>query len=761
MKRHVQPESPGEKPKRKKATIDSSHIGTRVRIHDVAEDDPSIPTQEGNVRLFLDQALRRFNEAVDAEVYNRTEGLTDVLMVDGEGQWDMDVRGRRERKKRPCLTINRLKPMIAHVTNEQRMSRPAIQIDPVGNGADPVSAAIRQGLIRHIEIQSNAETIYDTVFERMVEKGWSWFRIVTDWEDELSFNQVVRIEGFLNDFAIYVDPNAEDPTRKDMKWAFIAHDIPRGQYVTQYPKSQIASITNFTSIGDQAEGWVSEETIRVVEYYYLDEEEVNIIKLTNGAGIWEDEIEERAGLWWSKKELQAYDEDRLAAEDLTEIPVEKDERGNFVTRKSYRTKVKWAKINAVEILDGDMASDSAVNTAGRVIPGRYIPLVMAIGQERVVRGKRRLAGMVRNARDAQRMYNYAISAFVEMIALSPKSPFVAAFGQIEKYKPIWDSANLENYVYLPYDPVSVNGQPLPPPQRQNIEPPIGALIQAIREFDNDLKILFNIYDPTLGAPGAEQSGRAVAGLQARSEAANMNWQDNMRRAEIHGGEIILDMIPAVYDAARIITIVRPDNQSEEIQINQEFARQDGQVVNYDMARGRYAVTVALGEYASKRQAAVQSLMKIAEGVPQVAMPLLPLILDNMDTPMAKEAGEIVQRMLGPELQKPGSPAEMQAQLKMFTQQHEMLVDALEKANRVIETKLIDAETKKEVETIRQRAAIAIAAAKLGSAEGIARLNAEYKAIGDDAERLHDRLEGELARQHEKDIEAMQPAGAPA
>lgn len=758
--RHTLPGIPGQTKKRKKAVVSSRFDVTLTTFQDVTADDPTMPTHEGNVQLFLDQALRRFNMAVDDEMYNRLEGLKDVLMVDGEGQWDDEIRGRRMRKKRPCLTVNRFIPMIAHIVNEQRMSRPAIQVDPVGGGADPDSASIRQGIIRHIEVTSGAETVYDNAFERMVEKGWSWFRIATDWESPLSHQQVIKIEGFSNDFCVYGDPTAEEPTRKDMKWVFVVRDIPRGEYVAAYPKSRMAGLRNFTSIGDDGIGWVTEETIRVAEYYYIEDEPVKSVRLISGDGVWEDEIEERAGLWWSRAELEAYDEDRMAAEELTEVPVDRAADGSLITRKSFRPKVKWALINAVEILDGDMGDDLDANTAGREIPGRHIPLIMVSGRERVIHGKRRLSGMVRNNRDAQRMYNYAISAFVEMIALAPKSPFIAVFGQIEKFKKIWDTANEENWPYLPYENVSANGQNVPPPQRQEFNPQVGALIQAIREFDNDLKIGFNIFDESSGrGRTADQSGRAITALQARSDSANMNWLDNMRRAQIYAGEIILDMIPVVYDAARIITIIRPNNKREEVQVNQEFATKAGKLVNYDMARGKYSVTVSLGEYASKRQEAVQSLSQIAQNVPEVALPLLPLILANMDTPMAAEAAAIVKRLLPTKAQEPGSPEQMAAQFREFQEQHEMLVDALERANKIIETKEIDNETKKEIATITARAQIAIAAAKMGSSEGIARLNAEYKRIGEEANRIHDAVVGSLDREHEKEMQAAEPVGA--
>lgn len=755
MAKRVQPPLNENEPKQR-ATVTKTAFGTRTEIDNVNPDEATLPTREGNVRLFLDQAMQRFNMAVDAESYSRIQGLIDTLMVDGEGQWDDDIRGSRLRKKRPCLTLNRFIPMIAHVANEQRMSRPSIQVDPVGGGADPDSAQIRQGLIRHIEVTSGAETIYDNAFERMIEKGWSWFRIVTDWADPLSHHQVIKLEGFTNDFCVYGDPTAEDPTRKDMKWGFIVYDMPRGEYVTQYPKSQAAGLTNYSSIGDQSPNWITSDSVRVAEYYYIEEEEAWSVRLEGGEGVWEDEIEERAGFWFKKADLEAYDAGKLAAEMIKELPVDLDASGDPIKRKSFKPHVKWCKINAVEILDGDKGDDSKANTKGRDIAGKYIPLVMVSGRERMVKGQRRLSGMVRNNRDAQRMYNYAVSAFVEMIALAPKSPFIAAAGQIEAYKAIWDKANDENYPYLPYDPVTVNQQNVPPPQRQNVEPPVMALVQAIREFDNDLKIGFNIFDASLGAAKSDQSGIAIRGLQARSDAANMNWLDNMRRAMIFAGEIILEMIPVIYDAERTITIIRA-NKPEQVLINQEFADKTGTIKNYDMAVGKYSVTIGLGEYASKRQQAVQALTDITKNVPQMALPLLPLIIDNMDMPMAKEAAAIVRRMQPPEMQEPGSPEQMQSQFRALAKQHDLLVTAMEKLNHIVETKMLDTASKELVAGIQAQAQIAVAGMKLGSAQGMSMATQEFQRITQLLDQNHDRLLAEQEAGHDVQLEMVKAA----
>lgn len=762
MAKRTQPKLPETKFKRR-ATVSRTETGATQTNIDIVPDDPTAPTREGNVRDFLDQALKRFQMCVDAEMYFRTEGLKDALMVDGEGQWDDDIRGKRIRKKRPVLTLNRFIPMIAHVANEQRMSRPAIQIDPVGGGADPESAEIRQGLIRHIEVTSNAETVYDTAFERMIEKGWSWFRVVTDWESPLSHHQVIRVEGFTNDFCVYGDPNAEDPTRKDQKFAFVVYDMPRGDYLTMHPRSKAASMTQFASIGDQAPGWLTTDSVRVAEYYYIEDVPMNSVRLIGGDGIWEDEIEERSGMWFKKADLAAYDAGTMPAQAVQEVPLDLQD-GKPVMRKSSRPKVKWCKINAVEILDGNEGDDFAKNTAGREIAGKFIPLIMVCGRERMVRGQRRLAGMVRNNRDAQRIYNYMASGFVEMVALAPKSPFIAAIGQIEDFKPIWDSLNEENWPFLPYKPRDVSGQLVPPPQRQEyrIAESVSGYLQGLREFDNIIKIGFNIFDPSLGTARADQSGRAVAALQGQSDSANFNWLDNMRRAIIFCGEVMLEMLPIIYDAPRVVTINRVNKPAEEVQINQEFVGKDGKVKNHDLSVGKYSVTVSLGQYASKRAEAVRSLTDVAKNVPQVAIALLPLILENMDSPMATEAAAIVKRMQPPQMQEPGSPEQVQSQFAALQAQHQQLMQALQRATEIIQTKQLDHASKERIAGFQAQAQLVMALAKSGGAAALQFATQEFQRIQQALDQDHERQMAQQEAAHEIHLELVsQTAPAPA
>ena len=65
------------------------------------------------------------------------------------------------------------------------------------------------GLIRDIEAQSNAEWIYDEAFKYAVAGGWGVWRIVPEYADDKSFDQVLRIRRVRNPLTAFFDNQAD------------------------------------------------------------------------------------------------------------------------------------------------------------------------------------------------------------------------------------------------------------------------------------------------------------------------------------------------------------------------------------------------------------------------------------------------------------------------------------------------------------------------------------------------------------------------
>jgi hypothetical protein len=608
----------------------------------------------------LELARKRFKAAAEAEQKLRDEALIDFEFRIGN-QWPDGVKLQREQDGRPALTINRIPQFLRQVTNEQRLSRPSVQVNAVDSGADVETAEIYQGLTRHIEVSSDAEAAYDTAFECATTGGFGWLRINTEYCNDETFDQDIRVERILNPFSVYVDPAAVQPDRRDMSWAFVVEDFDADEYRAMYPDSEAAGLSDFTSIGDAAPDWRSGGNIRVAEYFRIETKRRELLLMVDGSVVFADEFE--------------------AAPPAAAI---------LRRRVVEERQVKWAKINGVEVLEQ------------REWAGKWIPLVPVLGDEVSVNGERHLFGMVRFARDPQRMYNYWVSSATETIALAPRAPFIGVEGQFEGHEDQWRQANVRSFAYLEHRAVSVGGQPAPPPQRNFAEPPIQAIMASIGQADNDLKATMGIYDASLGQSGAESSGRAILARQRESDTANANYGDNLRRAIKHVGRILIDLIPKIYDSQRVVRILRPDGTSDMVPVNQPFVDKGVERI-YDLGAGKYDVTISTGpSYQTQRQEAAASMIELAKVEPRLMQVAGDLVVGNMDWPGSQEIAGRLKKLLPPELQDVGQdgqtelPPEAQAQMTAMGQQIQQLTAALEESTQALQTKQIEAEGRLQV-----------------------------------------------------------------
>lgn len=609
---------------------------------------------------FLRIARKRFDRAMTAESKNRLMAIEDLKFKSGE-QWPESIKADRTSEKRPCLTINKMKTFVHQVTNDQRQNRPQINVSPVGDKSDPNTAKMLKGLIRQIERQSNADVAYDTGFDSAVSNGWGYWRVLTEYEGEDSFDQVIRIGRIRNPFRVYLDPDHQEPDGSDAKWGFISDLIPRTEFEESYPKAD-AIAWDQGAMGDEYKNWNTQSHVRIAEYFYFETKTRKLVQLLNGHVGFDDELAE------SIKEEIAANPDMVAE-----------------TREVSARMLKWCKLTAKDILEENEW------------PGKWIPLVKVIGDEVDVEGKVQLAGLIRDAKDAQRMYNYWVTSETELISLAPKAPWLMEEGQVEGHEQRWKSANQKSYPYLLYKGTSISGKPAPPPQRQQFAGPPSGIVQAKISAAQDMQATTGIrFDATLQERTYDESGRALRELKRVGDLGNFHYIDNLARSLRHTGRILIDLIPKIYDTHRVLTILREDDSEERIQIepslgtpHSEKQGPDGRVQKlYNPKLGNYEVVVTIGpSFATKRAEAADSMLQFMKVVPQAAQIVGDLIAKNMDWPGAEEISSRLASMLPPQLLQQGKmkdlPPEAQAminslstQLQQVSGQHKQAVAML-------------------------------------------------------------------------------------
>jgi hypothetical protein len=651
----------------------------------------------------LSTARRRFAQGLDFESEIRALEIKDEKFAIGE-QWDSEDLASRSEDDRPCLVINKLPEKIRTVTNELRQNRPSIKVSPVDDVADPETAKVMQGLIRHIEYNSDADVAYDTAADGAVRKGRGYWRIVPDYAESKSFDQELFIKRILNSKCVLLDPARQKPDGSDSNWGFVFEDMPADEFKAQYPEAKLTQSADWNSIGDELGDWVKRDTVRVAEYFYKSFRRTTIVLLSTGESFEQDQIPK-------KKTAEG--------RDVFELP----EGVRVVqTRETVCPDIKWCKINGFEVLD---KSD---------IPIEWIPIVECLGEEQIVDSKRHYSGIVRHAIDSQKMYNLMKSSEIEIIAQAPRVPYVGAAGQFEGHEGKWQAANKKAHAFLQYNPIDVNGVPVPPPQRNSFEPAIQAVSYSAQGAAEDLKSVTGVHDSAVGARSNESSGVAIQRRAVQSQTNNFHYSDNVRRSIRHTGRILLAWIPHIYDSARTIRILGEGDTSSTVKINEQ-TEVNGKPFTHKMNVGKYDVTVDVGpSFQTKRQEAVASMLEYAKADPQALPAFRDLMASNMDWPYNKEIAERLKKIAPPGLieekdpRKQQIPPQFKAQMDQLMQQHELLTKEVEEQAEIIKTKRMEIESRERIENLKVQANLEIEMAKLGSSEAIELLRTEIAQI---------------------------------
>ena len=606
----------------------------------------------------LSAMRRRYTIALSAYSDSREDELDDLRFMagspDNQWQWPADVLATRGSVQgqtinaRPCLTINKLPQHVRQVTNEQRQNRPTGKVIPADDRADVRVAEIFDGMVRHIEYISDADVAYDTACDNQVTYGEGYIRILTEYAREDSFDQDIKIGRVRNSFSVYMDPAIQDPCGADAEWCFITEDVSKADYERMFPDAAPISSLMSQGVGDQSlSQWLSEDMVRIAEYFYYEHEKATL-------NLYPDNITAFANSP-QDKQLKA-----MFGKPL---------RSRSVDRK----KVKWVKTNGFEVLEE------------RDWAGKYIPVVRVIGNEFEVDGQLYVSGLVRNAKDAQRMYNYWVSQEAEMLALAPKAPFIGYGGQFEGYEMQWKTANTNNWPYLEVNPDVTDGAGAVLPLPQRAPPPLAqtGLIQAKLGAADDIKGTTGQYDSSLGAQSNERSGRAILAREKQGDTGTYHYVDNLSRAIRHVTRQLVDMIPKIYDTARVARIVGLDGEVDMVRINptqpepvKEIRDENGLVIDkiYNPSVGVYDVCVTTGPgYMTKRQEALDAMSMLLQSNPQLWTVAGDLFIKNMDWPGAQEMAARFAKIIDPKVME---GEDQSPEVQMLKMQNETLVKEL-------------------------------------------------------------------------------------
>ena len=562
------------------------------------------------------EAMQRWDTATSAERDQRQKALQDLRFAQLEdGQWEDNAT--ETRRDRPRYTINKVAPAVDKLKGRMRQTRQEAKIMPSGNGADKDTASVYQGLIKNIEIQSDADDAYDNAFDYAVNGGMGAWRVKYDYIDDCSFEQELKIRRIKNPLmAVWFDPGAIHYDKRDAMYCFVVDDITREEYERRYPKFPVNSMPSpsLNQSGRCHTGWASAEFVRVGEYWRKIPYQKTIAVISNGQ---------------EEKTIEFTEKVKMVEDEL-------NANGWMIVRKrkSQSFKVEMYLLNGMEIIEQHEWA------------GKYIPVIPTYGRTINVDRQDVYRGIVRNAKDAQRIYNYATSQNIETIALSPKQPYFATPAMIEGHEAQWRTLNIKNPPVLFFNPDPESG--IMKPTRDNPAQQNPALIQQVMQADQDIMACLNMYEPSLGNDQTDKSGKAILALQDQATESTEEFFDNFRKSKKYTYEILVDLIPKVYDSSRMVRIVGADEMTEEVKINATVIdQQTGQpVIINDLSQGKYDVVVNTGpQFATKKAEAVNVLTRLTESNPALGAVTQDLLAKNLDFQFADELTSRVRKQM--------------------------------------------------------------------------------------------------------------------
>lgn len=601
-------------------------------------------------RQLMIRIRERVPKMMSADQENRKKALWDMRFLNVAGaQWQTrdGVRLSADRGDRPSYQFPILKPKIKRVINEMRANRPQGKVRAVEDN-DKDTAEVMEGLLRNIWAVNNCDHITDYAAQYQVGAGMGAWRIDTDYSDDTVFDQDIKVKPFLNPFCVWWGPEAIDQLKRDAPDWFISDKVSKDEFERRWPNREKVSFD--AGMFDDDADWMDNEGVRIGEYW------------------WKEPAVKRLFLLQSGKTVDAKDFDGAGP---VADPVIKERE------------VKCHKIMMTIVGGGDSVLEKPTEWAGK-----YFPFVVAFGEYLVIEGKVEWQGLTRDGVDAQQGFNAAMTSCVETINQAPQSKYWATAEQAKGHIDKWNVAHKENLPFLLYN---ADAKAPGPPQRMGSPDVPVALIQLSQIMSDNVKSTTGVFDASVGAVSNETSGRAIAARQQQGEIANFNYQDNMSLAQWWFYQILIDLVPKIYDGERSIRILGTDLAEKYVRIN-AVDPMTGKKVN-DLTAGKFDLTVTVGpSWSTRRQEASDFFTQMGQSNPALWNVAGDLMFKATDMPYSDEIADRMKFLLPPEIQKRLQEGmQMPAEVKQAMAQVDAMMQQVQQQAQLVQQAAAEAE----------------------------------------------------------------------
>lgn len=567
----------------------------------------------------------------------RTEAKDDYDFAMGEQWTDAEKEVLRE-QGRPCLTYNKIEPLIDLVSGYERENSARIRVFPEG-GEDKIFSEVCDRVIKAVDKWTKLGYKLDHVFDDGITCGKGWLEMAISYDDDIIHGDLIFRQ--LTPYQVIPDPSGREYDQSDWNWLIKLSKYTRSKLASLYPDKaeEIATITEDTFIDTETKDMVIDNPDDDYNSTHPEDSKAG----SPGVDVEDPELNLKE--YWHKKKvkkffvynstdsrLERFEKKDEAEARLAEIKKEYDNQFAMqivghtalannntpsvqqnppappvyqppVTRiyERFVTEMWYAACVGNTMIIEDTLSPMEPYYHGFPIFNYYAKYKPSIDKEEL-----KVKGIVRNLKDPQRDVNKSKSQFLHILNTSANSGWIGDENALtpEGWKDLNTMGSTPGVVIRKKVGSQIDRiYPAGVPQGQ-----MGRMEIAFQ----DIKEISGINSDLLAMSDKTTSGRAIALRIKQAVTILSSYFRNFKLTKEMVGTAIFAMIPAIFDVDTLKKV-----------IGSEFMAANGvndgtlQAVFQQIADGKYDIEISEADNSSTIRAEIfdQLLEMAGKGMP--------------------------------------------------------------------------------------------------------------------------------------------------
>ena len=629
------------------------------------------------------EEIKEFHDRGYEHGYDTRQKAAEDVVFAWVTQWDDTFLNESDLGYRGEFNI--LRKAIRQILTDLVLNPVQVDFEPVDE-TDDSGADIMDGIYRSDMRNNRALEAKDNATQEAVVCGFGAWEMRAEYKTNNSTDdrQVVRRQPIYEaNNCVFWDDNAKLLDKSDADWVSVLVPYSEKGYLKLKKRltGEDDEHINDSSFAhpeiSYAFPWITtEKQVHVVRFFHRELTEINFLTFEDMFG--------------TKRTIREDDFDRYEEE--------------FVDKGFNKTGER--KVERYEVTRYIASGEDILEKT--VIAGEHIPVIPQYGERAFVESQEHYEGVVRLAKDPQRLRNFQLSYLADIVSRSPREKPIFTAEQIQGFEDMYEENGIDNN--LPYqlqNAFAADGTPLPVgPVGYTKAPELpAALIASIGESRAAVDDVASAGLPK-DIEDSDISGKAVSKLQKRIDMQSHTYQDHHKFAIRREGEVYASMVRDIYDDEQEVTLVKVDGSKGKETINKatyNFEAGASEIEN-DMSSMQFDVYAEVGpSFESVKAENKEELKELINGM-DPNNPVYTMLLNEylmlVDGVSFKDVREYARKELitmgvkKPETDEEKQMVQQQQQQKDQQEQQDPMVIAAQAEAQKAQADLVDAETRK-------------------------------------------------------------------